>query len=200
MKPLLLIASLCAMAAGLPAQVPREEPRVLWFPFPKGVSTTCAQGPFGPSTHHSIHAWDFMLREGTPILAPADGTVTEVIDDRTKTGIRPANRSPAAIAEYQRDGTANANKILISHPDGTMSSFMHHKARTARVKVGDRVVAGQHLADVGMTGTYVPHLCFSLWKTGTMQSLDVRFRSTGSKPVEVKTGTRCTSVTPPLKK
>lgn len=197
---------MCAAAVLLCGKMSAQEtgakpssPVVVWLPFPSGVAATCAQGPFGTGTHSTGYAWDFVLREGTPILAPADGRVVTVIDDRKGKPVRPAGNSPAQIAEYQRLSVASANQLVIDHGGGLVSNFWHHKAGTARVRAGDQVKAGTHLADVGMSGTFVAHICFSMFN-GPGRSCDLRFRSRGEKILEIKTGQRCVSGTPLVKK
>ena len=176
----------------------KESFKQCWFPFPAGTSATCTQGPFGNGTHRGCYAWDFVLKEGTPILAPADGRVILVVDDRTATGIRPTGNSPAEIAQYQKTSMANANQLAIDHGDGTYSWFWHHKAGTARVRPGDVVAAGTHIADVGMSGTYIAHICFSVRspaKSTNEGTFDVRFWSENGKLIEVRTGQQCLSQT-----
>jgi murein DD-endopeptidase MepM/ murein hydrolase activator NlpD len=176
----------------------RESFKQCWFPFPAGTSATCAQGPFGSGTHRDGYYWDFVLKEGTPILAPTDGRVILVVDDRTATGIRPTGSSPQEIAKYQETSMANANQLAIDHGDGTCSWFWHHKAGTARIRPGDIVATGMHIADVGMSGTYIAHICFSVRspaETANRGTFDVHFWSQGGQTVEVKTGQLCLSQT-----
>lgn len=176
----------------------KESFKQCWFPFPAGTSATCSQGPFGSGTHRDGYYWDFVLNEGTPILAPADGRVILVVDDRTVTGIRPTGGSPQEITKYQEISIANSNQLAIDHGDGTYSWFWHHKAGTARVRPGDIVAAGMHIADVGRSGTYRAHICFSIRspaERANAGTFDVRFRSQGGQAIEVKTGQQCLSQT-----
>jgi len=180
----------------------KHDIKVCWFPFPRGTTATCIQGPFSTSTHRGGYAWDFGLKEGTPILAPADGRVILVVDNHTQTGIRPKGTSPADIANYQKTSMENSNQIAIDHGDGSYSFFWHHKGGTARVRTGDIVAAGTHIADVGMSGTYIPHICFSMGSPASQTpggSCDVRFRTGENSKVSVKTGQRCLSATPETK-
>lgn len=169
--------------------------KVCWFPFPRGTTANCAQGPFGTGTHRNGYYWDFVLPEGTAILSPADGQVILVVDDGKVTGIRPAGTNPEQIKQYQQISMANSNQLAIDHGDGIYSFLWHHKAGTARVRPGDIVAAGSHIADVGMSGTYIPHICFSFRSPTKSECWDVRFRSDKDEPIEVRTGQQCLSET-----
>ncbi|MEL7416708.1 MAG: M23 family metallopeptidase, partial [Pseudomonadota bacterium] len=70
---------------------------------------------------------DFAARTGTPILAPADGTVVS--------------------AERQR---GFGNLIKIRHDFGYETLYAH--LSRIRVKVGDRVTRGDRIGDMGSTG------------------------------------------------
>ena len=71
---------------------------------------------------------------GTPVIAPADGVVT-LVDDL-----------------YYSGGT-----IIVDHGWGISSTFIH--LHTMHVNVGDNVVQGQKIAEIGATGRVTgPHL------------------------------------------
>jgi len=81
---------------------------------------------------------DIAAPEGTPILAPATGTVIT-------TG----------------DYFFNGNTIFIDHGQGLISMFCH--LSKILVKPGQLVQKGQHVGDVGMTGRVTgPHLHWSI--------------------------------------
>ncbi len=85
---------------------------------------------------------DFASPVGTPIIATANGTVTE---SRRKGG--------------------NGKYVKIRH-NGTYSTQYLHMSRRA-VKVGDVVKQGDIIGYVGMTGnTGGPHVCYRFWKNG----------------------------------
>ena len=78
---------------------------------------------------------------GRDVLAPANGTVVEVID-----GIRentPGTRNPYALI---------GNAIIIQHSGKENSVLAYLKTGSIRVKVGDRVTRGQVLAQCGNSG------------------------------------------------
>ncbi|WP_100614439.1 M23 family metallopeptidase [Confluentibacter citreus] len=85
---------------------------------------------------------DFAAAVGTPILATANGTVTE----------------------SQHKG-GNGNYVKIRHNATYETQYLHMQKR--KVKVGDRVKQGDVIGWVGMTGnTGGPHVCYRFWKNG----------------------------------
>lgn len=85
---------------------------------------------------------DFAANIGTPILATANGTVTE---SRRKGG--------------------NGKYVKIKHNATYSTQYLHMKNR--KVKVGDYVKQGDIIGWVGMTGnTAGPHVCYRFWKNG----------------------------------
>ena len=63
-----------------------RRPPTLWLPYASGSSAQCAQGAMSNGTHRGLHAWDFMVEEGQPVVAAAPGRVIRVTDDREATG------------------------------------------------------------------------------------------------------------------
>ena len=85
---------------------------------------------------------DFAANVGTPIMATANGTVTE---SRRKGG--------------------NGNYVKIKHNATYSTQYLHMQKRKA--KVGDFVKQGDVIGWVGMTGnTGGPHVCYRFWKNG----------------------------------
>ena len=85
---------------------------------------------------------DFAAPIGTPIMATANGTVTE---SRKKGG--------------------NGNYVKIRHNATYETQYLHMRKRKA--KVGDFVKQGDVIGWVGMTGnTGGPHVCYRFWKNG----------------------------------
>jgi murein DD-endopeptidase MepM/ murein hydrolase activator NlpD len=97
------------------------------------------------------NAVDLIVREKTPVLATADGIVTSVEDDSNFGGPYPIY-------------WMYTNFITIQHPNGEYSRYDHLEYRSSKVRLGQRVNAGQVIANVGMTGyTYIPHLHFQVF-------------------------------------
>lgn len=85
---------------------------------------------------------DFAAPIGTPILATANGTVTE---------------------STQRGG--NGKYVKIKHSDTYSTQYLH--MRNQAVKKGQYVKQGDVIGYVGMTGnTSGPHVCYRFWKNG----------------------------------
>lgn len=136
-----------------PAQAPTQ-PRA---PAPQPVTSALVapvDGPislgFGPrpqplngktAFHQGV---DYPVPVGTPVRAPADGTVSAV-----------------------RDRWGYGKVVEIDHGNGLKTRFAHLARQ--QVKVGDTVKAGQIVAISGDTGTLASagaHLHFEVWKNG----------------------------------
>lgn len=85
---------------------------------------------------------DYAAAIGTPIVATADGTVTE---------------------SRRRGG--NGKYVKIKHNGTYSTQYLHMKAQ--KVRKGDFVRQGDVIGWVGMTGnTGGPHVCYRFWKNG----------------------------------
>ena len=86
---------------------------------------------------------DLIAPQGDPVLAVADGTVTDVVTSRKGLG----------------------NVVEITHPGGYVTRYAHLADIT--VSRGQRVQRGRKIASVGISGnTFAPHLHFELLKGG----------------------------------
>ena len=137
-------------------------------PFPKEVEvkeSTDSPAHFGPY----CYAIDYLMPDGSKILAPRIGTVVEVKDSSDKGG-------PSREFEY------DLNYITTSHGNNEFSQLCHIRHKGALVKVGQTVEEGQLIAYTGSTGwCYEPHLhlmVFKLVKDSKLgfQSLKIRFK------------------------
>lgn len=96
---------------------------------------------------------------GRDILAPADGTVTDVI-----TGVR--DNAPGSMNQY----SALGNAVLIRHREHEVSVLAHLKQGSVRVKAGDVVRRGDVLGQCGNSGnSSEPHLHYHLQNTPVVQ-------------------------------
>jgi murein DD-endopeptidase MepM/ murein hydrolase activator NlpD len=102
---------------------------------------------FGAPRHgHTHQGQDLTAAEGTPIVAPRGGTVEAV--------------------RYQADG-AGHYVVLDGEGEDRDYAFMHLRAGSTVVREGQRVRTGQHLGDVGNTGSSEgAHLHFEVWVGG----------------------------------
>lgn len=121
------------------------------------------QGPFGSFSHwgRSIHAWDMAPVTNRLVAAMRPGVV--VAKDRGL-GQTPRSRS-------------YGNYISIDHGDGEYSHYAHLKTRTFLVRTGDRVDAGQPLAEAGTSGySFGVHLHVHVTKAPNIASMSIPFR------------------------
>ena len=135
-------------------------------------------------TIDSMHAVDVAMPVGTDILAARGGVVFDIAADNYRGGL-----------DLSRDGQA-ANIVRILHDDGTFSLYAHLNRNSIRVKPGDRVRAGQYIADSGNTGfSSGPHLHFAVQRNAglSVQSLPVVFRGANSAPVVPASGNTLTA-------
>jgi murein DD-endopeptidase MepM/ murein hydrolase activator NlpD len=135
-------------------------------------------------TRDSMYAVDFAMPIGTDIVAARDGVVFDVASTNFKGG--PDEESYADLA----------NLVRILHDDGTYAVYAHLNWNTIRVRPGDRVAAGEYIADSGNTGfTSGPHLHFAVQRNLGMrvESLPVAFRGPDGNPVQPETGVLLTA-------
>lgn len=95
---------------------------------------------------------------GADVLAVADGRVTEI-----KNGI-PENsgNNPKPVVPITLE-TIAGNHLILDLGGGRFATYAHLQPGSFRVKLGDRVKAGQVLAKLGNTGhSDAPHLHFHL--------------------------------------
>ncbi|MHC4911394.1 MAG: M23 family metallopeptidase [Planctomycetota bacterium] len=96
---------------------------------------------------------------GREVLAPADGTVTDVIE-----GVR--DNVPGSMNPY----SALGNAVFIQHREHEVSMLAHLKLGSIKVKVGDNVKTGQVIGLCGNSGnSSQPHLHYHLQNTSIIQ-------------------------------
>lgn len=95
--------------------------------------------------------WTTMDADGLDVVAAADGVIVTKIDGR-------ADRSCTI------NTNAQWNLIVLAHSDGNQTLYGHMKRESLTSKsVGDAVVAGEYLGQVGSSGVSTgPHLHFEL--------------------------------------
>jgi len=151
-------------------------------PFSAGRDFAITQAYPDAITHRtldSVYAVDIAMPVGTDVLAARDGVVFDVASQNFRGGL-----------DMSRDGEA-ANIVRILHEDGTFSLYAHLNWNSIRVKPGDRVRAGQYIADSGNTGfTSGPHLHFSVQRNAGLkvESIPVTFKGPNSASVVPSTG------------
>lgn len=121
------------------------------LPFGKGKAFWIHQGYNGTFSHQNENSLDFIMPEGTEILAAREGFVIEVVQHNDK-GCPTRNCAPFG------------NYVSILHSDGTIAQYYHLKQNGAQVKPGDTVTKGQLIAYSGNTGwSSGPHLHFNVY-------------------------------------
>ena len=116
------------------------------LPWESGVRRIVAQSHRSLVSHWGNHkfAVDFVMQNGTEILAARDGVVVDLIDNFNALGF-------------------TSNFIAIEHIDGEKSIYAHIMLGGALVQLGDWVYQGQPIARSGMVGqTFFPHLHFNV--------------------------------------
>ncbi len=138
----------------------RADDHLYRLPF-DGVRVRVSQGFGGHYSHtdaQNLHAVDFPLAEGTPVLAARAGMVMQAVED-----------SPV-------DG----NLLRVLHADGSMAIYAHLQAGSLRVRQGQRVETGQTLAASGNSGrSSGPHLHFAVQANTGLALVSLPFRMAG---------------------
>lgn len=147
---------------------------------------------------------------GQPVLAPADGVVVRVHDRERDHWSR---NSPLGLlyvftVELLREvfgpSRVVGNHVVIDLGDGVYAALMHLRRRSVRVKAGDRVRAGEQIAECGNSGnTSEPHLHFQLMdhrRIGFAAGLPFRFSSPDGTPLDMPRNGARLVVSPPAKR
>jgi murein DD-endopeptidase MepM/ murein hydrolase activator NlpD len=157
------------------------------LPYAVGTSHTVTQAYPVSATHQtrdSMYAVDFSMPVGTDVVAARDGVVFDVAAQNFKGG-------PDAVQYADL-----ANLVRILHDDGTHAVYAHLNWNSIRVSPGDRVVAGEYIADSGNTGfSSGPHLHFAVLRNLGMrvESLPVRFRGAPGTSIQPAMGDELTA-------
>lgn len=149
-------------------------PLRLNLPLPLGLTTEVSQGNGGAYSHtgDAFWAFDFAVPEGTQVLAAAGGVVVWVRDDSELWG---------ASEKFRNE----ANYVLIDHGGGLFSAYVHLAKDSVVVVPGDKVAAGDLIAQTGLSGQMTgPHLHFhveNVWG----RTLPIRFYGPASGTCDV---------------
>jgi murein DD-endopeptidase MepM/ murein hydrolase activator NlpD len=124
------------------------------LPYAAGRSYRVSQGYNGEYSHFGADqfAIDWRMPVGSPVHVARGGVVVGVKNDSNVGG---------DDSKYDWD----ANYVLIQHADGTLGQYVHLMKGGTKLKVGQRVEAGDFLGLSGNTGHSTgPHLHFSVFK------------------------------------
>lgn len=148
---------------------PRAQHFGTTYPLPwRGGPFRMTQGPGGRYSHtgpKGRYAVDIAMPVGTSILAARSGVVIRTENNQTGRGTNPAG-----------------NFVRMLHDDGTMGVYLHLKRGSVQVREGQRVRAGELLAQSGNTGNSTgPHLHFVVQKNVGLNTVSIPFEF--SQPV-----------------
>jgi murein DD-endopeptidase MepM/ murein hydrolase activator NlpD len=132
-------------------------------PFPEGESWRVTQRPYGAFSHYgrALHAWDFAPVAGRFVTAMRGGVVLA-----RDLGL---GQTP--------DQRLFGNYITIRHDDGTYAHYAHLRSGTFRVRTGQRVEAGQILAEAGNSGySFGRHVHVHVTRSPSIAAPSVPFR------------------------
>jgi hypothetical protein len=105
---------------------------------------------------------------GQNVYAVADGVVSG-IKDGIPNGVPEANGKPADPRVPITLETVAGNEVILDIGDGLFAGYAHLQAGSLRVKVGDRVNAGDVLGLVGNSGNSTePHLHFQVMNANSI--------------------------------
>lgn len=97
---------------------------------------------------------------GTPVVAAADGTVVAAVNDLPEVAPDTAAPDNPTLTNASSFG---GNHVVVRMRPGVLALYGHMITGSLRVKVGDRIAAGQQLGLLGNSGnTSAPHLHFGL--------------------------------------
>lgn len=121
------------------------------LPFGKGKAFWIHQGYNGTFSHQNENSLDFIMPEGTEVLASREGLVIDIVQNNNKSC---PTQNCAPFGNY----------VSILHHDGTIAQYYHLQQNGAQVKLGDSVTKGQFIAYSGNTGwSSGPHLHFNVY-------------------------------------
>lgn len=150
---------------------PRAQHFISAYPLPwRGGPFRLTQGPGGRYSHtgpKGRYAMDIAMPVGTPIIAARGGVIVKTENSQSGRGTNPAG-----------------NFVRVLHDDGTMGVYLHLKQHSVQVREGQRVQAGDLLAQSGNTGNSTgPHLHFVVQKNVGLNTVSIPFEF--SQPVNV---------------
>lgn len=147
-----------AVAATAPAVVP-----VAGIPAPATVSAPPAAVPAGASRAVSGVHWRWPA-DGSLISRFQKGDAIPGIEIAGKSG-DPVRAAADGVVVYSGNGLVGYGElVIIKHSDSFLSAYGHNRKRL--VKEGQRVSAGQQIAEMGSTGATRNELEFQIRKDG----------------------------------
>jgi len=160
--------------------LPTARPRDVEYLYPlRDTPLQIAQGFGGGFSHadaENLHAVDFTVAPGAPVLAARDGVVMQV-ESAANARLDPRD---AAVVVDASDDRVRGNFIRILHDDGTMALYAHLQQGGVVVVPGARVLRGTIIGFSGNTGlSTAPHLHFVVQANRGMRLESLPFRMAG---------------------
>lgn len=146
------------------------------YPFPQEIPVSIEPESIA-HVGRDRHAVDFLVPEGTPVLAPHDGFVIEVKQDSTVGGPDEhfADHANYVVLGRLLPGETVASTLMVGRADPRNSILIHLQAGSVTVRRNQIVQAGQPIARQGSTGwTYAPHIHIAAYKDG--DTVPIRFQ------------------------
>jgi hypothetical protein len=105
------------------------------------------------------------LGYGAPVFAPAAGRVVKAANDIPDNSVKDGKLVVPEGPGVKQDEMGS--HVVIDHGNGELSSLVHLRAGSVSVKVGDDVVAGQQVGEIGFSGDtgFHVHLHYNLTTT-----------------------------------
>lgn len=129
-------------------------------------------GEYSHNDEQNRYAVDFIVPEGTAVLAARPGIVMETIGSYDRGG------------QNAKIYASRANFIRILHDDGSMALYAHLKENGVLVAPGERVGLGDVIGYSGNTGySSGPHLHFVLQINTGMRLVSIPFRMVGPQGI-----------------
>ena len=146
-------------------KITEDTSHVYSLPYENNTSHFLIQGYYSAFSHKQRAALDFVMKQGTKILAARGGVVVRLKENSNKGG-------------WSKKNLSKANYVIIEHSDGTRSGYWHLQQNGVLVNLGDSVKLGQPIALSGKTGyAAMPHLHFMVWRVdnGNWRQIPTRF-------------------------
>ena len=144
------------------------------LPYDSGDTYKVVQGYNGHLSHLHQHALDFNIPDGGRILSARGGVVVHVEDRNSKSCAQPK------CNKYN-------NFIRVYHDDGTFAEYTHIARGSARVRKGDKIEQGQHIASSGNVGWVTgAHLHFEVFllHMDKKKTVPTKFKISENQPLQ----------------
>jgi murein DD-endopeptidase MepM/ murein hydrolase activator NlpD len=137
--------------------------------------------------YHAQPAVDVKMKSGTPVYATGAGTVGTIKRDTSRCNPRDHGATTAEGVRWCLDhGYAESGtRIVLRHPDGRLSSYLHLSSVVRSLAEGQAVRAGQLIGHSGNTGiSEAPHLHYEERASGKPVDPGVWIGCSSGKRVE----------------